>query len=211
MDPTGGETLISGQPDYAQTFVYGNLFDRAPTAATSTNLVRYGGDSGISSLYRNGTLYFYNNTMVTRGDGSGSQYPDVFLFIMMQPEAIADVRNNVFYTLPLTAGNPGKLQTFAMGAGTVEMANNWVSPNSAKFWIGHLSGARINGWSTNIGANNNPMLVNALAHDYRPAAGSPLVNAGAELGELWAPISEPAGTGAARKQDAAIDIGAFEY
>ena len=97
------------------------------------------------------------------------------------------------------------------GAGTVEMANNWVSPNSAKFWIGHLSGARINGWSTNIGANNNPMLVNALAHDYRPAAGSPLVNAGAELGELWAPISEPAGTGAARKQDAAIDIGAFEH
>lgn len=70
----------------------------------------------------------------------------------------------------------------------------------------------INGWNSNLGANNQPLMVAALAHDFRPALGSPLINAGNGLGALPAamlPVAQPGGL--ARKQDGALDIGAYEY
>ena len=47
---------------------------------------------------------------------------------------------------------------------------------------------------------------------FRPALGSPLINAGNGLGALPAamlPVAQPGGL--ARKQDGALDIGAYEY
>lgn len=47
----------------------------------------YGGDSGTAANYRQGTLYFYNNTMVTRGDAGHGLYPEVLLFNLNMPGA----------------------------------------------------------------------------------------------------------------------------
>lgn len=212
MDSTGGNGLIYGDPAYATTYVYGNLFDVTP-GTNNTNLVYYGGDSGLTANYRQGTLFFYNNTMVVKGDATHGIYPETLMFNLVMPNAVADVKNNVFYAAPNTPGLPGKVQAMALGKGTVNMANNWVSPNAAQYWVGHLTGAVVNGWNTNLGANNNPMLVNLAQHDYRPAAGSPLINAGNGLGNLTfslLPVAQPA-TLILRKQDGMIDIGAYEF
>ncbi len=213
MDSTGGQGLIFLDPGYAQTYVYGNLFDETPAAGHGTTLVYYGGDSGTVANYRQGTLFFYNNTQVLTANAGHGIYPEVFLFNLSMPGAVADVRNNVFQTTPITPGLPGQVQAMALGKGTVNLANNWVAPNAMTYWIGHLTGAVVNGWGSNLGAGLQPMFFNAPGHDYRPAAGSPLVNAGDGLGALpaWAlPTAQP-GPIRARKQDGAFDIGAFEY
>ena len=150
--------------------------------------------------------------MVVKGDAGHGIYPEVYLFNLNRPNAVADVRNNVFQTTPTTPGLPGKIQVMAFGVGSVNLSNNWVSPNAAQFWVGHYVGAVVNGWNTNLGANNQSMFANAALHNYRPAAGSPLINSGASLSDLIAnAVTAEPGTAAARKLDAAIDIGAFEY
>ena len=61
------------------------------------------------------------------------------------------------------------------------------------------------------------MFVNESAHNFRPAAGSPLINAGVALdAEISAsgnlPLSEVGlDPNALRVNDGAIDIGAYEY
>lgn len=215
LDSTGGQALIHGDPGYATSFVYGNQFDIfGPSGAT---LAGYGGDSGATAHYRQGTLFFYNNTFVVKGDASNGAFPSVFLFHLDMANATADVSNNVFYTSPITVNAPGKVQAMSFGKGTVNLSGNWVSPNAAQFWLGHLvPGAVVNGWSSNIGANNLPVFVSELLRDFRPAAGSPLIDSGVPLGT---PISSTgnlpvgvvdSGPGALRPNDGAIDIGAYE-
>ena len=51
-------------PSYRETFVYGNVlieFD----GEGNRQMIHYGGDSGREERYRNGTLYFYHNTVVS--------------------------------------------------------------------------------------------------------------------------------------------------
>lgn len=216
LDSTGGQSLIWGDAGYAQTHVYGNLFDLAPAAGQGSNLLSYGGDSGTAANYRQGIFNFYNNTMVVKGDAGHGIYPETLLFNLMMPHAWAEVRNNIFQATPATPATPGaagRVQAMAIGKGTVNLLNNWVSPNAAAYWAGHLSGAVVNGWAGNLGAGNQPLFVNAALHDYRPAAGSPLINAGDGLGYLNAkllPVAQP-GANPVRKQDWLLDIGAFEY
>jgi len=211
-DSTGGGELIYGDAGYNETHVYGNLFDIKP-GAYGNNLIQYGGDSSQTATYRQGTLSFYNNTMRMKGDATHGIYPEILLFDLNMPNAVADVKNNVFYTPPSTVGLPGKVQAMVIGQGTVNMSNNWVSPNATEYWVDHLSGALVTGWNTNIGSNNQPLFVNEALHDYRPAIGSPLIDAGNDLGNLAIgdlPIAEPSPI-AVRKQDGIMDIGAFEY
>jgi hypothetical protein len=101
----------------------------------------------------------------------------------------------------------------ALGNGTVNLSNNWVSANAAPFWAGHPSGAVVNGWASSLSASPMSLFVNAAQHDYRPASGSPLVNAGSGLGALpaWAlPLAQP-GAVKARQPNGLYDIGAFEF
>jgi hypothetical protein len=209
LDPTGGLGLIFDQPDYGRTFVYGNLFDlHSPQGNATTNLVRYGGDSGITSQYRQGTFFFYNNTVVTMADAVYSTYPEVFLFTMQLKNAVAEVRNNVFYTSPSTSGKNPKIQAFALGAGKVNLDGNWVAPNATEFWEGHLSGASLDGWKTNIGAGGSTIFANEATHDFSLPKGSPLVDRGVDVSRLPAVLKQP--DALMRKQDSKPDIGAFE-
>lgn len=216
-DSTGGQALIAGDSGYATTFVYGNLID-IPASYSGTQLLLYGGDSGQTSKYRQGTLYFYNNTMVVAGDGS-SAYPDALLFFLMQPSARAEVWNNIFYAAPATPGHQPKRMAMAYsGAGTVNLASNWMSATVAATWLGHPSPATVTGWGANIVASGSPGFQSQGQFPYVPTAGSVLVNAGTSLSPLKAgasPLSLPQmlvlGPPMARKQDGQIDIGAFEY
>ncbi len=215
-DATGGGALIYGDAGYATTHIYGNVFDIS--GPSQVHVATYGGDSGVTAIYRQGHLYFYNNTLVVKGDAVNGAYASVFLFNLSLQNAVAEVSNNVFQATPTTANAPGMVQAMSSGRGTVNLSGNWVSPNAGQFWLGHtVPGAVVNGWSSNIGAGNQPMLVNESLRDFRPATGSPLINAGVALdAEITAsgnlPVSEVGfNPSALRVNDGAIDIGAYEY
>ena len=98
----------------------------------------------------------------------------------------------------------------AIGRGIINLSHNWVSPNAAKYWFGKTNNATVNGWSGNIGANNSPVFKNESAHDFRPAVGSPLIDAGINIVGGMVPAFEPVSL-LKRMQNGVIDIGAFEY
>ena len=136
---------------FVQDYVYLNLIDETPAAGHGTTLISYGGDSGTTASYRQGTLLVYNNTPVLTGDAGHGFYPETCLFNVTLPTAVVDVRNNVLQAIPVTPGKPGKIAVMALGQGMVNLGNNWVSPNAAAFWIGHVTGTKLNGWASNPG------------------------------------------------------------
>ncbi|MDB5391371.1 MAG: hypothetical protein JWM11_7017 [Planctomycetaceae bacterium] len=126
--------LAVQDPSYQQTFVYGNILVDTAGPGNSSNLVHYGGDSGDAASYRQGTLYFYQNTVMIQGTRSGTDarwFTDVFRFDTNQQ--IADIRNNIFYCgLPPDA--PAGTDVTGLGlfddtAGTATFGVNWVSPD----------------------------------------------------------------------------------
>ena len=50
-----------------------------------------GGDNGDAATYRKGTLYFYNNTVVSTRSGNTT------LFRLSTNDETCDARNNIFY------------------------------------------------------------------------------------------------------------------
>ena len=88
---------IQNDPSYRDTHVYGNVLIE-PAAAGNRQITHYGGDNGTTANYRKGTLYFYQNTLVsTRTDRTT-------LFRLSTNEEHADARNNIFY--PCRAHRP---------------------------------------------------------------------------------------------------------
>gem|GEM_PF-615807 len=217
LNSTGSPAFIAADAGYGNDYVYGNLFDVAPSGSRNANLVTYGGDTGVYSSYRQKTLRFYNNTVVVKGDAVATVgYAETYLFNLLMQVSVADVQNNIFYAPSITPNKPGKLQAMSIGIGTVNLANNWVGPNTGQFWLGHkLPGVVVNGWNTNIGANNMPAFVNEAAHDYRPTALSPLTNAGSILANLnvlslVSPTPPSVIPKSAARRLGALDIGAYE-
>ncbi|HEV3443356.1 MAG TPA: hypothetical protein VG099_01880, partial [Gemmataceae bacterium] len=68
VDAQDGAPVLTTAPNYNQTFVYGNIL--VSDANGPALLVHYGGDDNVNANYRNGTLYFYNNTVIATVDQS---------------------------------------------------------------------------------------------------------------------------------------------
>lgn len=220
--------LQYARPDYKQSFVYGNTLYNTTNFAGA--LIAYGGDQPFYNRYRQGTLYFYNNTVVSIGDSTPFNHVAVF-----DPPTLAlsggapitevlDLRNNIFASLPLTSGGTGTkmylMQTDAVG--TLNLGVNWVSPST----LLSTSPATVTGaanliYGDAVGANN-PGFLNTHMLDYRLATGarsidlagpqSPVVTSNTLFGD-FTPTQEigPALAGHARVTlGAAADLGAFE-
>lgn len=134
VDPEGSSNQAVVDPRFQQTFVYGNVLLNTAGPGNASNLIHYGGDSGDTSIYRKGTLYFYQNTVVIHGSRTGPNarwFTDLFHFDTNQQ--IADIRNNIFYA----AGDPDAPEgteptgfaLFNNIAGTAHFETNWISPN----------------------------------------------------------------------------------
>ena len=78
LDLVDGEdsSQIRNAPEYRKTLVYGNLLIE-PDGAGNSQIAHYGGDSGTVANYRKGTLYFYNNTVVSTRAGNTTLFPPV--------------------------------------------------------------------------------------------------------------------------------------
>ncbi len=92
LDLVDGEDsgVIVADPSYRSAFVYGNILIE-PDGAGNRQIVHYGGDSGNTDDYRKGTLYMYNNTIVsTRTDRTT-------LLRLSTNDENCDFRNNIAY------------------------------------------------------------------------------------------------------------------
>src|SRR5206468_12324519 len=116
LDLVDGEdsSLIRNDPRYRETFVYGNVLIE-PDAAGNRQIAHYGGDSGATANYRKGTLYFYNNTLVS------NRTDRTTLFRASTNEETIDARNNIFYSVAT-----GSTVSLAADSGVFNLKHNWI-------------------------------------------------------------------------------------
>ncbi len=101
-------------PEYAETWVYGNILIE-PDGAGNSQIVHYGGDVGSVDTYRKGNLYFYNNTVISYRTGNTT------LFRCSTNDETVDCRNNIVYVT-----ESGNRLAISNSDGTVNLTHNWM-------------------------------------------------------------------------------------
>lgn len=165
-------SVIASAPEYRKTFVYGNVLIE-PDGAGNSQIAHYGGDSGNTSGYRKGKLYFYNNTVVSTRTGNTT------LFRLSTNAESCDARNNIFY---VTAG--GNRLALMNDAGVLDLTHNWFQPGY-RTSHGSVSGT-INDDGTSI-TGASPGFVDEAAQNFRLISSSAGINAGSFLHPDTAP------------------------
>lgn len=224
VDPEGSSNQAAIDPRFQQTYVYGNVLLNTAGPGNASNLIHYGGDSGDNSIYRKGTLYFYQNTVVIQGSRSGANprwFTDVFRFDTN--EQIADVRNNIFYA----AGDPDAPQgtdptgfaLFDNAGGTAHFETNWISPNWHTWRNDDApGGASITGTNNFISNEaNDPGFVDISSYDLRLTDGSDATDQSGSFAAAVTGQQEPTRQYVLHQshtdrivQGDALDLGAFE-
>jgi parallel beta-helix repeat protein len=160
-------TTIATDPSYRSTFVYGNILIEY-TNDGNRQMVHYGGDSGDTTIYRKGTMYFYDNTMVS------NRTDRTTLFRGSTNDETIDARNNIFYSIIA-----GSTVALADQFGVFNLNRNWIKPG----WV--TSFDTFTGTVNNAGSmvtGTAPGFVNEAMQDYHLSNGSPCVNAGGDPG-----------------------------
>ena len=197
-----GHSEIYNAVSYRTTFVYGNILIE-PDGAGNSQVCHYGGDSGNLARYRQGTLHFYNNTVVSTRSGNTT------LFRLSSSNETADCRNNIVYT---TAS--GSYLAITADEGTINLRNNWLKQNW-KVCHGTPNGT-VNDISGNI-TGTDPGFVDAGAQKFGLLETSPCTNAAATLAAAALPANNLTNeyvkhrSSNSRYSDAGLDIGAYEF
>ncbi|MCX5740641.1 MAG: polysaccharide-degrading enzyme [Proteobacteria bacterium] len=202
LDLVDGEDsqVIVDDPSYRETFVYGNVLVE-PDGAGNSQIVHYGGDSGDETIYRKGTLYFFDNTVVSNRSGNTT------LLRLSSDGEFADVRNNVLYVAAT-----GNRLAMLDETGSLDLSHNWMKPG----WVESHSGpADIFDDATGI-ESAAPGFADEIGQDYRPGAGADIIDAGGALHPSVLPahavtrqyVEHQASE--ARPDDGFPDLGAFE-
>ncbi|MEY2528308.1 MAG: hypothetical protein QOJ05_398 [Verrucomicrobiota bacterium] len=228
LDPQGGSGFIELQPDYRDSYVYGNLIT-IENYASGISLFWWGAYNGTSSYaaQHRGTLYFYNNTVIIHHDRAT-------LFFLPSSDYVGsavvqesvDCRNNIFYVDPAGQGSPyTALNWFTGGAtnggGAINLGVNWVSPGTQKDAPFHAYGGALNGAANlmfgDAGGANNPHFVDLTGHDYHAANGANTVDAGGPLAAAVLPAYDdvleyvaPQGFAPRVQVGSRMDLGALE-
>lgn len=187
---------INGATDYDDTFVYGNVLVELDDGG-NRQLIHYGGD-GDPAHFRQGTLHFYHNTVV-------SERSSLMTVVRLSSAAATlDARNNVFFAL-----DGGSSLALLEDAGTAAVSHSWL-PSGWRPGSPSLSGTVT---ATNSVEGVAPGFVDTAARDYHlapdaPARGipGPLANAAAAYPVEHEPASPSGGLPRATTSSA----GAFE-
>ncbi len=204
LDLVDGEdsALIRNDANYRTTFVYGNVLIE-PDGAGNSQITHYGGDSGATANYRKGTLYFYNNTVVSTRAGNTT------LFKLDTNEETCDARNNIFYN---TAS--GANLALLDDAGTLSITHNWLKAN----WRVSFStfGGTVNNDGTSVQAAS-PNFADEAAQNFRLLANSTAINVGTNLLSAVLPANNIVRqyvkhqSSEARPTNGNLDSGAYEF
>jgi len=194
--------IVRAHPGYRATHVYGNVVIEHPNSGNN-DFVHYGGDTGSAQKFRKGTLYFYNNTVISdRTDATR-------LFRLSTNDESCDARNNVAY-VTAAGSNLQVLDNY----GRLTLANNWFKTGWTPFVNAHPKGTITNNGTF---TGSSPGFVDEAGQDYSPSSSSPLRDAGTALHPAALPANDVLfeyvkhQSSAARVIVGAIDIGAFEF
>ena len=176
-----------------------------PLSGGNNDVVHFGGDSaGNGRGYRNGPLYFYNNTVIS------NRMDKTRLFRLDTNIQSCDARNNIV-DMTAAAGSTLKvLDSF----GTLTLTQNWFETGWSAYNVNKPKGSVIDNGTLN-GAS--PGFVSEAAQDYHLAAGSPCIDTGAALHPDVLPafnvtmeyVKHQSGT--PRPVSGPLDIGAYEF
>ena len=194
--------VIVNDPAYRSTHVYGNVLREADGEGNS-QLVHYGGDSGNLSIYRKGTLYFYNNTIVS------TRTTNTTLVRLSTNDETAVVFNNILYTT--AAGSRFGLMA---SNGHMVLRNNWLK-SGWRTSHSSFSGTLDDDNSSILGSS--PQFHDEFSGDYHLSTGSSALDKAMDLPAEVLPEHGLALQYRYHKQsevrptDDKIDLGAFEY
>jgi len=117
VEPEESSGITGADPRFRRTYVYGNVLLNGPLDGFA--LVHYGGDNGTTAEYRKGTLFFFNNTVIIRGEKNDRW--NTALFRLETADETADMRNNIVF-------RQGSTHLFLLdGVGRLLLGPNWVS------------------------------------------------------------------------------------
>jgi hypothetical protein len=194
---------IADDPAYDATFVYGNILIE-PDNAGNSQILHYGGDGDDTTLYRQGTLYFYHNTVVS------TRSENTTLMRLSTTPVHARVCNNI---LAATAG--GAYLAITSGDGQTVLSGNWLPTGWCQT---HEAGLAPGASVTDLGnvEGIDPGFVDLDAQDFHLAADSQARDAAGQLPAETAdyPPDEQYGIhqqAEDRPVDGSLDIGAFEF
>jgi hypothetical protein len=190
--------IIRQDPRYRQTFVYGNIMIKGNEPGHD-QVVHYGGDSGRFDLYRKGTLYFYNNTVVSKRRATQ-------LFWFPTDDEICDCRNNIFFT----EGAGKSLALLRYAKGILQLSHNYFKAGFRKTAEANKPPIVRDDKTSVIGAS--PGFVDDAKQDFHLQSDSPCRGKATEL----APAALPVDHEYKKPQDSALkptadknDVGAY--
>ncbi len=212
VDPNSSSGILNLEAAYSNTFVYGNVFQNSPPAASV--LFNFGGDTGNTAQYRQ-TLNFYHNTVVSESNKSDNWRITFFNFSTDAQKG--NLQNNIFYIYPDNPGAERSIFCLTKGTGKFTLNKNWFN----KTWFparedgtGKTPGFNITG-SGNILTNSkdDAGFMNLSNGDYHLKARSQNLNKARDLPGEFPPVlmqyTDLAGI--SRNQvGTAMDLGAFE-
>ncbi|HET8868926.1 MAG TPA: hypothetical protein VFM48_00640, partial [Aquabacterium sp.] len=153
-------------PAYRQTFVYGNQIVKDGTTGVA---IHYGGDHGGAppganwgeSIFRKGTLFFYNNTVVLTGNASS-----MYLFQLATTEEAAEIWNNVFLfrdsvTEPSLRTGQDVASNYVTG-GVLNLGVNWINNGWKNNDQYHPLSSPVYGAAHMLSSNALPIDINSL-------------------------------------------------
>ncbi len=202
--------LATPLPAYRETFVYGNVIVNGPDGPT--NMIHYGGDSGLTDTYRKGTLHFFHNTVAVTSDQADRWR--VVLFDVSTEDETVDARNNIVHIASATSGAQPSNLSWLRTAGVLNLGVNWASPGMTEFRDGVDTTGTVNGWQNLIGSDDPGFEITGT---FRLVPGAASVDRAQELNPAAAAAGHtvdfeylhPA-TGAPRSYSGPPDLGAFE-
>ncbi|MCB2182348.1 MAG: right-handed parallel beta-helix repeat-containing protein [Desulfobulbaceae bacterium] len=157
-------------PRYHTSYVYGNVLIKHDVVENG-QVVHYGGDGSDYSIYRKGTLWFFNNTVISLRSANTT------LWGLSSNDEEVKGFNNIVYT---TAD--GSRLAIMGEKGTVELHHNWLPEDWQASHESILLGS-LTAWDNLEG--DAPGFVDFPGADFRLTADSPCRAAGADLpGEI---------------------------
>lgn len=186
---------------YRNTYVYGNILVEGEDEGNS-QIIHYGGDSDNEPGYRKGTLYLYNNTIVSTRSGNTT------LLRLSTDDESCEARNNIIYT---TAS--GSRLAMLNSAGKISLRNNWLKTG----WVNSHSMGTETVHDLGNEEGEEPGFSDFNTQDFQLAEGSPCINGGTSLPAEVLPEHLPQMhyirhcLAESRPSDATLDIGAYEY
>jgi hypothetical protein len=199
VDAEDSPDVIATDPSYGETFVYGNVLIE-PDGAGNSQIVHYGGDSGIEEIYRKGTLHFFHNTVISTRSGNTT------LLRLSTNDESADVRDNVLWV-----EQSGDRLAIVDETGNVTLSYNWLKPG----WVGSHGDVLGEIFDTGTDVEEaDPLFVDLANQDFRLQPLSGGIDAAGPLHPDALPVArqyvEHQETESRFPNGSANDIGAFE-